>query len=79
RRGGKRRYTPPLCKRKRYIVEQFNSRFKEMLGECWLRFKGLAKKATVVYSALLAMNALAIQALVTNRPELLRKVGVYRY
>lgn len=79
RRGGKRRYTPPLCKRKRYIVEQFNSRFKEMLGECWLRFKGLARKATVVYSALLAMNALAIQALVTNRPELLRKVGVYRY
>jgi len=77
RRSGKRRYTPPLCKR--YIVEQFNSRFKEMLGECWLWFKGLAKKATIVYSALLAMNALAIQALLTNRPELLRKVGVYRY
>lgn len=79
RRSGERRYTPPLCKRKRYLVEQFNSRFKEMLGECWLWFKGLAKKATIVYSALLAMNALAIQALLTNRPELLRKVRVYRY
>ena len=79
RKSGKRRYTPPLCKRKRCIVEQFNSRFKEMLGECWLRFKGLAKKTTIVYCALLAMNALAIQALLTNRPELLRKVGIYRY
>lgn len=79
RRSGKRRYTPPLCKRKRYIVEQFNSRFKEMLGRCWLWFKGLAKKATIAYSALLAMNALAMQALLTNRPELLRKIGVYRY
>jgi len=78
RRSGKRRYTPPLCKRKRYIVEQFNSRFKEMLGGCWLWFKGLAKKATIVYSSLLAMNALAIQALLMNMPELLRKIGVYR-
>jgi IS5 family transposase len=79
RRSGRRRYTPPLCKRKRYIVEQFNSRFKEMLGECWLWFKGLAKKATMVYSALLAMNALALQALLMSMPELLRKIGVYRY
>ena len=79
RRSGKRRYTPPLCKRKRYIVEQFNSRFKEMLDECWLWFKGLAKKATIVYSTLLAMNALAMQALLMNRPELLRKIGIYRY
>jgi len=78
RRSGKRRYTPPLCKRKRYIVEQFNSRFKEMLGECWVWFKGLAKKATIVYSALLAMNSLALQALLLGKPSLLRKIGVYR-
>lgn len=79
RRSGKRRYTPPLCKRKRYIVEQFNSRFKEILNECWKRFKGLAKKATIVYSALLAMNALALQALLLGEPALLRKIGLYRY
>ena len=79
RRSGKRRYTPSLCKRKRYIVEQFNSRFKEMLNECWKRFKGLAKKATVVYSALLAMNTLALQALLLGEPALLRKIGAYRY
>ncbi|MEW5995326.1 MAG: transposase [Candidatus Zixiibacteriota bacterium] len=79
RRHGKRRYTPTLPKRKRYVVEQFNSRFKETLGGCWLWFKGLAKKATVVYSALMAMNALALQALLTDEPVPLLKVGVYRY
>lgn len=79
RRSGRRRYTPSLCKRKRYIVEQFNSRFKEMLQGCWRRFRGLAKKATVVYSALIAMLALALQALLLNRPSLLRKIGAYRY
>jgi IS5 family transposase len=79
RRSGKRRYTPPLCKRHHYIVEQFNSRLKEMLQGCWQRFKGLAKKATVVYSALIAMLAIALQALLRNRPDLLRKVGAYRY
>jgi len=79
RRSGKRRYTPPLCKRYHYIVEQFNSRLKEMLQGCWHRFRGLAKKATVVYSALIAMLAIALQALLQNKPELLRKIGVYRY
>jgi transposase len=79
RRSGKRRYTPPLCKRKRYIVEQFNSRLKDMLNNCWRWFKGLAKKATIVYSALVAMLAIALQALLQNKPELLRKIGTYRY
>jgi len=79
RRSGKRRYTPPLCKRYHYIVEQFNSRLKEMLNNCWRRFKGLAKKATLVYSALIAMLAIASQALLQNKPELLRKIGVYKY
>ena len=79
RRSGKRRYTPPLCKRYHYIIEQFNSRLKEMLQGCWRRFKGLAKKATVVYSALIAMLAIALQALLQDKPELLRKIGVYRY
>ena len=79
RKSGKRRYTPPSCKRKRYIIEQFNSRLKEMLQNCWQKFKGLAKKATIVYSALIAMLAIALQALLLNKPELLRKVGIYRY
>ena len=79
RRSGKRRYTPPLCKRKRHIVEQFNSRLKEMLKGCWRGFRGLAKKATVVYSALLAMLAIALQALLLGEPSLLRKIGTYRY
>ena len=77
RRSGRRRYTPSLCKRKRYIVEQFNFRLKEMLQGCWQRFRGLAKKETVVYSALIAM--LALQALLLDRPSLLQKIGVYKY
>jgi len=64
--------------RKRYFVEQFNSRFKEMLQGCWQKFKGLAKKATIVYSALIKMLAIALQALLQNKPELLWKIGVYR-
>lgn len=79
RRSGKRRYTPTLLKRKRYIVEQFNSRLKDMLNNCWRWFKGLAKKATIVYSALVAMLAIALQALLQNKPNLLRKIGAYRY
>jgi len=79
RRSGKRRYTPALCKRKRYVVEQFNSRLKEMLQGCWVRFKGLARKATIVYTALIAMLAIALKALIEDRPELLRRIGAYRY
>lgn len=79
RRSGRRRHTPPLYKREHYIVEQFNSRLKEMLNNSWRRFKGLARKATVVYSALIAMLAIALQALLQDKPELLRKIGTYRY
>ena len=77
RRSGERRCAPTLLKRKRYVVEQFNSRLKDMLNNCWCWFKGLAK-TTVVYSALIAMLAIALQALLQNRPELLRKIGAYR-
>jgi len=79
RRSGKRRCAPTLLKRKRYVVEQFNSRLKDMLNNCWCWFKGLAKKTTAVYSALIAMLAIALQALLQNKPDLLRKIGVYRY
>lgn len=79
RRSGRRRYTPPLCKRKHYIVEQFNSRLKDMLNGCWLRVRGLAKKATLVYSAMLAMLVIALQALLIGKPSLIRKISLYRY
>lgn len=79
RRSGKRRCTPPLCKRKHYIVEQFNSRLKDMLNGCWRKVNGIAKKATLVYSAMLAMLTIALQALLTDQPGLLRKISLYRY
>ena len=79
RRSGKRRYTPSLCKHKHYIVEQFNSRLKDVLNDCWQRVRGLAKKATLVYSALAAMLVIALQALLLGKPSLLRKISLYRY
>ena len=78
RRSGRRRYTPPLCARKHYIVEQFNSRLKDMLNGCWQKVRGLAKKATLVYTALIAMLVIALQALLLGRPSLLRKISLYR-
>jgi len=68
-----------LCKRKHCIVEQFNSRLKDVLDGCWQKVEGLAKKATLVYSAMLAMLVIALQSLLTGEPSLLRKISVYRY
>jgi len=54
-----------LLKRKRYIVEQFNGHFKEnVLRRCWLRPRGLAKKAAMVTAGLICVDANAIEALV---------------
>ena len=79
RRSGRRHYTPSLLKRKHYIVEQFNSRLKDVLYGSWRRVKGLAKKATIVYSAMLAMLTIALQSLLVGEPSLLRKISLYRY
>lgn len=79
RRSGKRRYMPPLCKREHYIIEQFNSRLNDMLNNCWQKVRGLAKKATLVYSTMLAMLTIALQALLIGELKLLRKISLYRY
>ncbi|MDT8783176.1 MAG: transposase, partial [Candidatus Bathyarchaeota archaeon] len=47
RKKGKNRKIQPseLLKKKRYVVEQFNGHLKaNVLGECWVRPKGLVKK-----------------------------------
>ncbi|MDI6825975.1 MAG: transposase [Candidatus Aenigmarchaeota archaeon] len=64
RRSKKRRWVPKILKKKRYIVEQFNSLLKEVLRECWKRFRGLEKKASVVYSALISILLIALQAMI---------------
>lgn len=49
-----------------------------MLQEFWCGFKGLAKKATIVYSALTAISAIALQALLLGDTNSMRRVNLYR-
>jgi len=79
RRWGKRRRTPALCKSLRYKVEQFNSLAKEFMKERWRRYKGLLNKKGFVYSAVLAMNVIALQNILKGTIEEARKISVYWY
>jgi len=63
-----------ILKRKRYIVEQFNALLKEVLDECWKRFKGLTAKCSLVYSALIAININILWSLLIGA-ENLREVS----
>lgn len=78
RNTGKKYRLSEILKKKRSIIERFNSRFKEMLQGCWRGFKGLAKKATIVYSTLIAMSAIALQALLLGDTNSMRRVNLYR-
>ena len=59
-RRGKRkkiRYAE-LLKARRYVVEQFNGHMKEnVLKECWVRPRGLVKKAAMVMAGLISYDA----------------------
>lgn len=79
RRWGKRRHTPALCKHLRYKVEQFNSLAKEFMKERWRRYKGLQNKKGFVYSAVLALNIIALWNVLKGTIEEARKVAVYWY
>jgi len=60
-----------LLKRKRYVVEQFNGHLKaNVLDECWVRPRGLLKKAAMVTAGLISYNAEAIRSLVTGEVSL---------
>lgn len=60
-----------LLKRKRYVVEQFNGHIKaNILDECWVRPRGLLKKAAMVTAGLICYNAEAIRSLVTGEVSL---------
>jgi hypothetical protein len=55
-------------KGKRYPVEQFNSHIQHNLlqGCCWVRPKGLLKKASMVRAALVCMATNALEALLVD-------------
>jgi len=72
-RRGKRkkiRYSV-LLKSRRYVVEQFNGHFKaNVLRECWMKPRGLVKKAAMVLAGLISYDAEAMKALLLGEESL---------
>jgi hypothetical protein len=58
------------------VVEQCNSLVKAVLKGCWVFVKGWVKKATTVYSALAAIDAIAISAILRGK-ESVKEVSEY--
>jgi transposase len=72
-RRGKRRKIEhsELLRERRYVVEQFNGHVKDnVLKECWIRPRGLVKKAAMVTAGLISMDANAIEALIEGEISL---------
>lgn len=67
RRTGRKFKTPELLKRKRYLVEQFNSILKECMQGCWKLVRGIRRKASLLYSAL---TGILLTSLIQGRREI---------
>lgn len=66
-----------LLKATRYLVEQFNGHIKDnVLKECWVRPKGLMKKAAMVTAGLISYDAEAMRSLIAGE-ESLKTVSKY--
>jgi len=78
RKGKRRRIKHSvLLKTKRYVVEQFNGHIKaNVLKECWLRPRGLVKKAAMVTAGLISYDAEALKSLLLGE-ESLKSVSKY--
>jgi len=60
RKKGKSRKIEPneLLRKKRYVIEQFNGHVKDnVLDRCWVRPRGLIKKASMVMAGLICYDA----------------------
>jgi hypothetical protein len=72
-RRGKRKKVKhgKLLKTKRYVIEQFNGHVKDnVLDECWIRPKGIVKKAAMVMAGLASIDANAIRAMIEGETSL---------
>jgi hypothetical protein len=59
RNSGREYKRPKLLKKFRYLIEQVNSLFKiEVLKGYWTKVQGFARKATLIYSAIIAIQGL---------------------
>lgn len=72
RRGRRRRVKHgELLRTKRYVVEQFNGHVKDnVLDDCWVRPKGIAKKTAMVMAGLASIDANAIRAMIEGENSL---------
>ena len=72
RRGKRKRIKHArLLETKRYVVEQFNGHLKaNVLRNCWVRPKGLVKKAAMVMAGLISYDAEAIRSLIVGEKSL---------
>ncbi|MGD0994422.1 MAG: transposase [Candidatus Bathyarchaeia archaeon] len=60
-----------LLRKKRYVIEQFNGLIKDnVLDECWIRPRGIVKKAAMVMAGLISVDANAIEAMVQGEKSL---------
>jgi transposase len=60
-----------LLKTRRYVVEQFNGHIKaNVLKQCWMRPKGLVKKAAMVMAGLISFDAEAMKSLLLGEKSL---------
>jgi transposase len=60
-----------LLETKRYVVEQFNGHLKaNVLRNCWVRPKGLVKKAAMVMAGLISYDAEAVRSLIVGEQSL---------
>lgn len=76
RNTGKKLKTPELLKKKRYLIEQFNSILKESLQECWKVVKGIKGKASQVYSSLIHILLVSFEGI---KKQGLREISRYWY
>jgi len=66
-----------LLKTRRYVVEQFNGHIKaNVLKQCWMRPRGLVKKAAMVLAGLICFDAEAMKSLLLGE-ESLKTVSKY--
>jgi len=60
-----------LLNAKRYVVEQFNGHIKDnVLKECWIRPRGMVKKAAMVTAGLISIDVIAIKAMIGDETSL---------
>ncbi len=72
-RRGKRKKTKhaKFLNTRRYVVEQFNGHIKaNVLKQCWVRPRGLVKKASMVTAGLISYDAEAIKSLLLDESSL---------